>query len=160
MAKEIRLRYAVWTLAAVAAAVVCSRWILGNQPDFTAGGVDNPAPDRLWVFVVFGIAVGGIGVLYSRLVTFFIDFFHRVPVSPLVIGGGVGIVIGILTLTVPDSVGGGDGVAQHLLDGQRLALWTLLAFLTLRMVTGPCRTEPAHPADCSHRCWLSEPCAG
>lgn len=137
VAKEIRLRYAVWTLAAVAAAVVCSRWILGNQPDFTAGGVDNPAPDRLWVFVVFGIAVGGIGVLYSRLVTFFIDFFHRVPVSPLVIGGGVGIVIGILTLTVPDSVGGGDGVAQHLLDGQRLALWTLLAFLTLRMVTGP-----------------------
>lgn len=137
VAKQIRLRYAVWTLAAVAAAVVCSRWILGNQPDFRAGGVDNPAPDRLWVFLVFGIILGGIGVLYSRLVTWFVDVFQRMPVSPLVIAGGVGVVIGILALVVPESVGGGDVVAQGLLDSQRLALWTLIGLLALRMVTGP-----------------------
>ena len=137
VAKQIRLRYAVWTLAAVAAAVVCSRLILGDKPDFSVGGIDNPAPDRLWVFLVFGIVVGGIGVVYSRLVTWFIDLFGRIPVSPMVIGAAVGTVIGILSLTIPNSVGGGDVVAQNLLDGQRLALWTLLGFLALRLVTGP-----------------------
>ncbi|MGB6245156.1 ClC family H(+)/Cl(-) exchange transporter [Gordonia sp. (in: high G+C Gram-positive bacteria)] len=137
VAKKIRLRYAVWTLAAVATAVVFSRMILGDHPDFRAGGIDNPSPSRLWIFLVFGVLVGGLGVLYSRAVMWAVDLFGRIRLSPVPIGAGVGAVIGVLALTVPEAVGGGDALAQRMLDGQRLALWTLIGFLALRMLTGP-----------------------
>ncbi|GAA2387209.1 H(+)/Cl(-) exchange transporter ClcA [Gordonia cholesterolivorans] len=137
VAKKIRLRYAVWTLTAVAAAVACSRLILGDAPDFRAGGIDNPSPDRLWVFLVFGVLVGALGVVYSRLLLLFVDLAARIRVPAVVLGALVGAGIGILAITVPSAVGGGDDLAQRLLDAQRTAFWMILAIIAMRFVTGP-----------------------
>lgn len=138
VAHKIRLRYLVWTMVSVAAAVTCSRVVIGNSPDFSVRAITEPAMATLPLFALFGALLGLLAVGYNWLVTRLLGAFENFEAVPVVVKGAlVGTVIGIGLVYVPGAVGGGDAVAQSLLDGRSLALWTLALYLVLRFVAGP-----------------------
>ncbi|WP_345313392.1 ClC family H(+)/Cl(-) exchange transporter [Gordonia alkaliphila] len=138
IAHKVRLRYLIWTIAAVAAAISCSRVILGNHPDFIVQKVAEPSIATLPLFVLFGIVIGLIGVGYNALVVRLMGTvrgFHRLPAVAK--GALIGALIGVCLVYLPDAVGGGDAVTQRMLDGQQIAFWTLTLYLALRFCSGP-----------------------
>ena len=128
----------MWTLAAVATAVTCSRVVLGDMPDFKVSNVSAPALATLPLFVVFGVLVGLLGVGYNWLIRACLSWFealHRIPA--VVKAAAIGATIGALLLISPDLAGGGDSLTQRILDGHRIAILSLLGFLAIRFVAGP-----------------------
>lgn len=138
VAKKVRIREVVWTLAAVATAVTCSRVVLGDMPDFKVSNVSAPALGTLPLFIVFGVLVGLLGVGYNWLIRACLSWFealHRIPA--VVKAAAIGATIGALLLISPDLAGGGDSLTQRILDGHRIAILSLLGFLAIRFVAGP-----------------------
>lgn len=135
---KMRLRYLVWTIAAVVAAVSCSRVVLGNHPDFSVRSITEPAIADLPIFVIFGLFLGVLAVGYNYLIAHLLSglrAIHRVPAVAK--GAAIGAVIGGGLVYAPDAVSGGDAVAQSMLDGERLAFWMVAVYLVLRFVSGP-----------------------
>lgn len=138
VAHKIRIRYLVWTLAAVAAAITCSRLVLGNHPDFRVAPISEPSAATLPIFAVFGVFLGVLAVGYSFLVTRLLAAVHDLHRVPAVAkGAAVGAIVGVGVVWLPDAVGGGDVLAQSMLDGRDFAFWTLALYLALRFATGP-----------------------
>lgn len=138
VAHKIRFRYVVWTMVSVAAAIIAARTILPNQPDFQVRELSEPPLASLPVFLVFGVFLGFLAVGYHFLITRLLAGLPRIPGIPAVGKGAlVGAVIGLGVVYVPDVVGGGDTMAQSLLDGRELAFWTVTLYLILRFCSGP-----------------------
>ena len=138
IAKTVRIRLVVWTLASVATAVGCSRLILGDHPDFAVPAIARPSFALVPVFVLFGAFVGLVGVAYNWLIRAMLRWFDALSRVPaLVKAAAVGAVIGAVMQINPDLVGGGDALSQNIFDGQRFALLTLIVFLAVRFVGGP-----------------------
>lgn len=135
---KIRLRYLVWTIAAVVAAISCSRVVLGNHPDFTVRAITEPAVANLPVFVVFGVFLGVLAVGYNFIIAHLLSGVRSIRRIPAVVkGAAIGAVVGGGLVYVPDAVSGGDTVAQSMLDGRQLAFWTVAIYLVLRFFSGP-----------------------
>lgn len=144
--KSFRLRTVLATLFAAAAAVGCSRLLIGNHPDFLVGPIPAPSVALLPVFVVFGLVTGGLGVVYNRLVLVFLDTVaavRRIPktLKATVIGG----VIGLLAFFDPLAVGGGDALTQLLVGGGSVAVPALIGYLVVRLLAGPLSYAAAVP---------------
>lgn len=144
--KSFRLQTVLATLLAAASAVGCVRFILGNEPDFFVAPVD--APDLAWLplFVVFGLLTGGLGVVYNRLVLWFLDHvggLRRVP--PIAKAAVIGALIGLAMFVDPQAVGGGDTLTQLILDGHDIVLPVVIGYLLVRMIAGPLSYSAAVP---------------
>ena len=136
--KTLALRTVVPTLFAVAAAVACSRLVLGDHPDFDVGPVEAPPVVLVPLFVVFGLLTGLLGVFYNRIVLGFLELaarLHRIP--PVVLAAAIGAIVGLLLVLDPRTAGGGDALAQQILGGGALLLPSALALLVVRFVAGP-----------------------
>ncbi|KUI27892.1 ClC family H(+)/Cl(-) exchange transporter [Mycobacterium sp. GA-2829] len=144
--KSFRLQTVLATLLAAASAVGCVRFILGNEPDFFVAPVD--APDLAWLplFVVFGLLTGALGVVYNRLVLWFLDHvggLRRVP--PIAKAAVIGALIGLAMFVDPQAVGGGDTLTQLILDGHDIVLPVVIGYLLVRMIAGPLSYSAAVP---------------
>ncbi|GAC56074.1 putative ClC chloride channel [Gordonia hirsuta DSM 44140 = NBRC 16056] len=137
VAHKIRVRYLVWTMVAVAAAISCSRIVLGNHPDFTVALVPDPGTEYLPLFAAFGVFTGLLGTAYNLVVTRLHAAIGDLRLPAVVKGAAIGVLIGVALVYLPEIVGGGDDVAQSLLDGRNLAFWTLTLYLVLRFFSGP-----------------------
>ena len=71
--KLFRVKTVLATLFSCAAAVACSRLVLGNHADFQVEPIDAPSLAWLPLFVVFGLLTGCLGAVYNRLVLWFLD---------------------------------------------------------------------------------------
>ena len=138
IAHSIRLRYVLWTMAAVSTAVMCSRVVLGDEPDFRILDVPEPAFSALPVFVVFGGLVSLLGVGYSLLIRLFLDASDSLSAVPgPVRAAAIGAVIGGALTVDADLVGGGNELSQALHTGQQLTFLAVVLILVVRFVTGP-----------------------
>jgi chloride channel protein, CIC family len=139
VAKKFRLREAVVTMVAVAIGVGASRLVLGNHTDFPdVGDVASPSLTTVPIFVVFGLVVGLLGVVYNRLILSCMDIFDSVRRVPAVVKAGlIGGVVGLLLFAEPDVVGGGDVLAHLILTGQHFALPAVILYVAVRFVLGP-----------------------
>ncbi|MGC4964301.1 ClC family H(+)/Cl(-) exchange transporter [Gordonia sp. DT218] len=137
--KTFRLREAIVTMVAVAIGVGASRLVLGNEPDFThVGSVETPSLTTLPIFAVFGLVVGLLGVVYNKLILVCLDGFDRVRRVPAIVKAGlIGAAVGALLFAEPVVVGGGDGLADLILAGQRFALPVVILYVAVRFVAGP-----------------------
>lgn len=134
----VRARDALPLLLSVGSAVAVSRLIMGDHPDFAVGPVAAPSISQLPVFLVFGAAVGVLGVGYSKLTMALLraaDRLHRVPAA--VKAAVIGAAVGAFVFIDPHLVGGGDAVTALLVSGTHLALPTLALYLCVRFVLGP-----------------------
>lgn len=144
--KSFRLEPVLATLFAAASAVTCTRWMLGNNPDFAVGAV--PTPDLAWLplFVVFGLLTGLLGAAYNRNVLWFLDHIGGVRRIPVVAkASAIGAVIGLTMFISPLAVGGGDQLTQTILSGQQLAVPVIIGYLLVRFVAGPLSYAAAVP---------------
>ncbi len=125
----------------VVAAVISStieRWLLGAHPLFTGANVyalNHPA--ELLAYAMLGVAAGFVGVGFSKLILFLrMVFRDRVNVpawSKPAIGG---LIIGVIGLWQPHSLGIGYDYLGQVLQGQdQLALKAALALMAAKILT-------------------------
>ncbi|MCB0964765.1 MAG: chloride channel protein [Acidimicrobiales bacterium] len=137
VARSFRLRLALPTLIGSATAIACSRGIVADQPDFLVAPVARPSGWMVVTFVVFGLVTGVLGIAYNRLIVAGVDLFARFPQwSPEARAAVVGGVVGLVLWFDPLLAGGGDVLAQRVLDGGITTL-ALAGYLTVRFLIGP-----------------------
>lgn len=136
--KSVKLRIVLVTLISTSVAVACARVVVGDRPDFAVPAIATPSLTSLWVFVVFGLLTGALGVAYNAVVVGMLrrtDRMRRVgPVARATVIGGI---LGALLYVDPLLVGGGDALTQLIMDGRTFAIGTLLGYLALRFIVGP-----------------------
>jgi len=128
---------AIATIGASAGAISFARIFLGQAPDFHIEPLDFPGFGSIPAYVVFGILLGFLGVLYNRALLSALALTARlrkirVEWRAAVIGAG----IGAITWFLPGLVGGGDNITQQTLSGSAVFA-TLAAGFLIRFVIGP-----------------------
>lgn len=144
--RSFRVKTVLATLCAAASGVGVMRWMLGNRPDFLVQAITAPQLRWLWLFALFGVLTGVIGVIYNRLVLWFLDRVGAIgrvhPVSKATI---IGAVIGLAMFVYPLAVGGGDVLTEMILSGQTFVLPVIVGYLLVRFAAGPLSYSAAVP---------------
>lgn len=137
VAHAFRLRLTIVTLIAAGTAIAVARMILGGAPDFLVAPLTAGEPWMLAAYLVLGIVLGLLGVVYNRVTIFGLTTFDKFKQVPLEVRAGlVGAVIGLVAWFFPTLVGGGDGTSQEILNGG-MAFAPLLLILLIRWIVGP-----------------------
>lgn len=137
VARAFRTRLVVTTLLACASALAVSRWILGEATVFSVPSVGSGPWWWLLLFAAFGVLLGAAGVLYNRLVVWFLDLAERAPrIPPEAKAAAIGAVVMVVALLAPKVVGGGEVLNQEVLV-TTTALGPLIVVLLVRVLLGP-----------------------
>jgi CIC family chloride channel protein len=144
--KSFRVKTVLATLFAAVTAVGCSRFFLGNHPDFQVEPIGAPALAWLPLFVVFGLLTGCLGAVYNGLVLWFLDHVAAIRRIPALAKAAViGAVIGLAMFVYPLAVGGGDLLTQRILNGHHIFLSVVIGYLAVRFIAGPLSYSAAVP---------------
>ncbi len=144
--RSFRVKTVLATLFAAAAAVGCTRLVLGNHPDFQVERFGAPHLAWLPLFVVFGLLTGCLGAAYNRMVLWFIDHVAALRrISTIAKAAVIGAIIGLAMFIYPLAVGGGDPMTQLILDGHPFALSVVIGYLAVRFIAGPLSYSAAVP---------------
>ncbi|GJF10149.1 voltage gated Cl- channel protein [Mycolicibacterium cyprinidarum] len=136
--KSFRVKTVLATVFAAVTAVACSRFLLGNHPDFLVERIHAPALSWLPLFVIFGLLTGCLGAAYNLLVVWFLDQVGRVRRIPKVAKATIiGAIIGLAMFIYPLAVGGGDTMTQLILGGNRIVMPVVIGYLLVRFIAGP-----------------------
>lgn len=136
--KSIRALTVLATIFAASTAVGCAHLVLGDHSEFRLQAIDEPALAWLPLFVIFGLTTGCLGAVYNTLVLWFLDRVSAVRRVPAVAKATIiGAVIGLVMIVHPQAVGGGEGLTQMLLGGERFAMAVIVGYLVLRFLAGP-----------------------
>ncbi len=148
-------RITISTLGASASAIVVSRALLGNQPNFPLQAIPFPTLPTLLLLALFGLLVGLLGVAYNRAIVGALAAANRMTrLSVEVRAGVVGAAVGLLAWFLPQCVGGGDNLTQQRSTApSRWAFCRRCSPCDLRWA--PSRMPPERLAVCSRRssCW-------
>jgi chloride channel protein, CIC family len=144
--KSFRVKTVLATLFSAAAAVSCSRLMLGNHADFQVERIGAPALAWLPLFVVFGLLTGCLGAVYNRLLLWFLDHVAAIRRIPAVAKAAViGAIIGLAMFVYPLGVGGGDQLTQQIVGGHHIVLSVVIGYLVVRFIAGPLSYSAAVP---------------
>lgn len=144
--KSFRLKTVLATVFAAAAAVGCSRLVLGDHPDFLVEPIDPPAFAWIPLFVVFGLLAGVLGAAYNGLVLWFLDHVGALRrISGVAKAAIIGAIIGLAMVVYPLGVGGGDPLTQQILGGAQFVLPVVFGLLMVRVIAGPLSYSAAVP---------------
>ncbi len=128
-----------FTLAATAAstAVFLQRAVFHMPQDYAVPMIPDSPPTAIWLFFVFGAAVGILGVAYNRLLLWLLAASEKLRGVPMPTKAAViGFVVGTVGWFGPRWIGGGDDVTQTIL-ANRPEVWFLLGIALLRFFLGP-----------------------
>ena len=121
----------VGVICASAASAMGMGLVGGTAPPMRIAALEQP----LWLlpaFVLLGVAMGGLGVVFNRSLLGALDWttktFRRVPFVPALVVGGA---IGALAIVLPEAIGGGELLIPHLV-ARDLPLATLALVAVLR----------------------------
>jgi chloride channel protein, CIC family len=144
--RSLRWRPLLATVVATAAAVGCSKLLLGGAPDFRVAAVAAPALSWLPLFAAFGVLTGLLGAAYNGLVLWFLDHVAAVRrIDPVSKAAAIGAVIGLVMVALPLGAGGGDSLTQLILAGHSIAVPLVAGYLLVRFVAGPLSYSAAVP---------------
>lgn len=130
-------RQVVAVLAAASVAVAFMRWALGDALVLDAGRPHDQPLGDLPLHMLFGAALGLVGAAYSWLTVRFLDLAEGMRRIPSVLRAGIiGGVVGAVGWYLPVVIGGGEGLALAILTQVELPS-TLLIIIVLRFVLGP-----------------------
>lgn len=128
-----------FVLAAVAAisAALVQRGLFGMGMDFQVTEVTSGPIANLWVYLIFGLVVGGLGVVYNQLLLGLASPRNPLQkISAPVRAFGIGVVVGSVAWFLPDDAGGGDPLTQQVLQGHG-TIGLLLTIALARFFLGP-----------------------
>ena len=102
-------------------------------------------PGFFLLLLGFGVVMGALGVLYSRLVVAGLDLADRTHgIRPELQAALVGGVVGLLAWFAPRTIGGGESLVQEMLGGGH-AIATVASLLAIRLLLGPLCYAPGVP---------------
>jgi len=139
------LRAGVATLAACSAALATMRALIGDSLLFAVPQVHVDLFPGYLVFLVFGAAIGLLGMFYSRLVMTglaIVDHLQRVP--PELIAAAVGAFVGWIGWYAPGLIGPGETQVQDAIAGGQAIQVLAIAFV-VRCLLGPLCYAPGLP---------------
>lgn len=117
--KDIRMNLVIPTLLCAFAGCTVSMTILGMQPDYavTTRVFALPNAKEVCAYIAFGVFMGFAGPLYNKLVLALIDLNEYFSsLWPEFKAGLVGLVVASLVYYMPGLAGGGDMLAQQMLN--------------------------------------------
>ena len=107
------LHFKTVALSCVASTIVL-QLMMGDKPSIVMDVFDMPNLKSLWLFFVFGIVVGFVGVLFNRVLMKTLAWMdahtRRTRFLAVVL---VALVVGVLGWMWPDAVGGGYRIIEH-----------------------------------------------
>jgi chloride channel protein, CIC family len=107
------LHFKTVALSCVAATIVL-QLMMGDKPSIVMDVFDMPNLNSLWLFFVFGVAVGFIGVLFNRVLMKTLTWMDKhTPRTRFLAVIMVALVVGVLGWLWPDAVGGGYRIIEH-----------------------------------------------
>ncbi len=116
-------------------AVVVSGWLLGQGPSLPMAPVQMAPLSALPLFLVLGVLIGALGVLFNALLLGSVRRFRALRAGHAVLTtSALGMALGALVWFAPDAMGGGEGLVESLLQGHQGALF-LLVLLAVRVLT-------------------------
>ncbi len=125
------------TLGASAGAISIARVFLGQSPDFRFEPIGFPGFASVPAYIILGLVLGLLGVLYNRAILSALAFTAKLPNFRSKWGAAaIGALIGLLTWFLPGLVGGGDSITQQTLLGKPVLTALAAAFL-FRFLIGP-----------------------
>lgn len=133
--KQFRYTFRSYTavIVASAASAIGMELVGGTAPPLKLANAGMPL-SMIPAFLVLGVALGGLGLLFNRTLLFMLDWtattFRRAPFVPAL---AVGAAVGALAILLPQAVGGGELLIPGLVTGN-LALTTLLLLGLVRFV--------------------------
>lgn len=135
--RAIRTRLLVAVLTASSVSLAVAYLIVGRNPVLPVG-VLPPGP--VWqvpLYVVLGAIVGLAGIYYNRLVIWQMDVMARwTSVPPEIKAAAIGALVGLLGVAAPWLVGGGEVLADRVLNVS-FPIGTLALLLLVRWFLGP-----------------------
>jgi CIC family chloride channel protein len=136
LAGVFNIDVAIATIGASAGAISCARVFLGQAPDFSVAPLDFPGFGSIPAYVVLGVLLGFLGVLYNRAMLSAVAFSAKLTMVRVEWHAAlIGAAIGTLTWFLP-GLAGGDSITQQILSGNAF-FSTLVAAFLLRFVSGP-----------------------
>ena len=130
----------VGVICASAASAMGMGLVGGTAPPLRIAALEQPLL-LLPAFVLLGVGLGGLGVLFNRCLLGALDWtaatFKRAPFVPALVVGGA---VGALAIVLPEAVGGGEILIPHLI-AHDLPLATLALVAVLRFA-GTMATYP------------------
>ena len=143
--RRFELRVAVATLSAVSGGLVIMRMLIGDHLVFAVPPIVVDLFPGYLLFLAFGVIVGALGVVYSRMVVAGLDLADRMHrIRPEVLAAMVGGVVGLLAFFAPEAIGGGEAQVQTMLDGGH-TFATIAILFAVRLVLGPLCYAPGLP---------------
>ncbi|MFA5662633.1 H(+)/Cl(-) exchange transporter ClcA [Castellaniella sp.] len=119
-------------------ATIMLRLINGQAAILQIGSFTTASLGSLWLYLVLGLLLGGVGVIFNRSLFALQTLFQRLCGSSLLrfvlTGGVLGGCFGVLALYVPQIVGEGYDTIHEMMAG-RIALPMLALFFLLRFLT-------------------------
>lgn len=108
---------------------------IGSQPAIQMQLFDLPSLKSLWLFFIFGIVVGLIGLLFNHVLMWTLSQLDKLDCKyQLVYMMLVGLLVGYLAYLYPESVGGGYGIISQALS-MSPSFNVLCALLVIRFFT-------------------------
>ena len=137
-----QFRYNLISIKAVFIGVICAtimyRLFNSDQPILDLGKLGQASTASLWLFLLLGLVVGGIGYLFNKLIFIIQDAFRALCGQRLVLSVSIGAVIaglcGVTALFFPAVVGGGHMLIPQAALGL-FSLQSLLLIFVLRIFT-------------------------
>lgn len=131
-------RYNLISIKAVFIGVIFSSVVFrifnGDNPVIGIGKLDATPVNTLWLFLILGLVFGIVGVVFNKLIFLAQDFFARVYKGRIWVAVLIGTTIaggcGVIELTHPELVGGGN----KLIPQVALGSFTFIALLTIFFV--------------------------
>ena len=143
--RRFELRVAVATLSACSGGLVIMRTLIGDRLVFAVPPIVVDLFPGYFLFLAFGVVMGALGMVYSRMVVAGLDISDRMlRVRPEMQAAIVGGAFGLLAFFAPGVIGGGESQVQAMLDGSDTFV-TIAILFAVRFVLGPLSYAPGLP---------------
>ncbi|MBD3402533.1 CBS domain-containing protein [candidate division GN15 bacterium] len=129
--------FAVKTFSPVLLSAVVSSLItwslVGNNPAFTVPGYSLVSAWEVLLYVVMGIGIGGVAVLFTRSLDWFEDRFDAMKMPNMWKPAVGGLLLGLIAIVYPQVLADGYQTISLTLHGQ-LDVWLLVVLVFMKML--------------------------
>jgi CIC family chloride channel protein len=142
--KRVDLRCTLTTLGTGVMAVISVRFFIGSHPNFSVSAQPFAPLQYMPLYLLLGCLVALLGSVHVRLIGGMYGFLSRRFPWPPARAAVVGALLGLLMTFAPRVVGGGELLAQSVLDG-RFTWSILLTMFAVRFLLGPLSLSASTP---------------
>jgi len=129
--------YAITTFSPViissVVASVVTRSVMGNHPAFDVPSYSLVSAWEIPLYVIMGIALGGVGVSFTRTLGYFEDLFDRLKIQPMLKPALGGLLLGVIAIFYPQVLADGYETIKLTLYGQ-MAIWLLIILIFMKLM--------------------------